>query len=149
MQLPTLLSLKPFLHASLKSAQVRGLPYYPNLLSLSLHSSGESKVLKNDKVRYNLEDPKGGQKIETMHKLQISGCVLPTSVSGLLSLIRAQQAGSQGLVTATLKTEEKTTGINAAMAAVEESGVKGEGKGLNIGTIGSVAYRGNAIRWRP
>ncbi|KND04002.1 uncharacterized protein SPPG_01450 [Spizellomyces punctatus DAOM BR117] len=125
MQLPTLLCATPFMNASLKTA----------------------KILKNEKVRYNdVEDPVGGKMIETMHKLQISGFILPTSAYDMLTLLRAQQVikdPSGGLLMVTVKTEERTVGLNAGLADKAETG-----KTRQVATVNTIACRGNVLRWK-
>ncbi|TPX67964.1 hypothetical protein SpCBS45565_g03520 [Spizellomyces sp. 'palustris'] len=125
MQLPTLLCAKPFMNASLKTA----------------------KILKNEKVRYNdVEDPVGGKMIETMHKLQIAGFILPTSAYDMLTLLRAQQVikdPSGGLLMVTVKTEERTVGLNAGLAERGETG-----RTRQVATVRTIACRGNVLRWK-
>ncbi|KAJ3157956.1 hypothetical protein HDU89_000335 [Geranomyces variabilis] len=152
-QMPTLLSLGPFLHAQIKSA----------------------KIIKHEKVRYNIqssaigsssqssETPSQSSKVETWHKLVIDGYVLPTALTRLMANFRtavivadlesSQAEGttegggaSGGLLTGTLRSHERTLGLNVAMSNVAEDLQDGSGKA--VATIRSVQMKGRGIKWK-
>ncbi|KAJ3156790.1 hypothetical protein HDU86_003556 [Geranomyces michiganensis] len=149
-QLPILLSLGPFLHSQIKSA----------------------KIIKHEKVRYNIQSSLVGSsqssdtaahqptKVETWHKLVIDGYVLPTALSRLLATLRAtvvvadlesQTEGGDGnptggLMTGTLRSHERTLGLNLAMSDVAEDAPDGSVK--IVATVKSVALKGRAIKWK-
>ncbi|KAJ3175473.1 hypothetical protein HDU87_006136 [Geranomyces variabilis] len=150
-QMPTLLSLGPFLHAQIKSA----------------------KIVKHEKVRYNIqssvigsssqssETPSQSSKVETWHKLVIDGYVLPTAVTRLMATFRtavivgdldsSQAEGGEGgvsggLLTGTLRSHERTLGLNLAISNVAEDIQDGSGKA--VATIRSVQMKGRGMKWK-
>ncbi|KAJ3004255.1 hypothetical protein HKX48_001352 [Thoreauomyces humboldtii] len=155
-RLPTLLALGPFLHAALKTAKM--FRYSNPKIHIPLVASMRLlQIVKNEKVGYNVKDTTGSQVVEPMHKLQVTGHILPGSMAGLLATLRARQVvdewrggnGGQGLLHGTVTTETRTAGVNLAMAAVVAAAVPttavGGRPGLTRGNTG-IAGGGAASR---
>lgn len=94
---------------------------FPKLLSdkVFMNASFQSaKIVKNDKIRYDILDPINRNKIETMHKLKINGTLYPTGMNSLLKHVRLEQSLAHGgpdsdmILTATFTIDEKTIDLN-------------------------------------
>ncbi|TPX43116.1 hypothetical protein SeLEV6574_g05237 [Synchytrium endobioticum] len=123
-QLPILLSLKPFLHATLKTLE----------------------ILKNGKLLNNEVDPMTGlAKIETMYKLELAGYILPRVVSALTSLM-VTNTGSNGFL-ARMSCEEGTLGLNETLATVDESWVSSS-QDHKLPAFASIGFKDGNFAWR-
>ncbi|KAI8815633.1 uncharacterized protein EV422DRAFT_548812 [Fimicolochytrium jonesii] len=149
---PSLLALTPFLHACLKTA----------------------RIVKNDKVGYAVPAPASTgstsnttttrQTVETLHKLELTGHILPTNVKAILELLRNQQARSSdntsgeskpGLLLGQLATVEGTVGVNSGVGwvGVGEVGMeKGErarvARRRKVGTVRTFQFKGEVVKWK-
>lgn len=132
--LPTLLSDNMFLNASFQKA----------------------KIVKNDKIRYDIQDPINSNKLETMHKLQIKGTLLPLCLNSLLKSIRLEQArlfdsDKDMMLTVTFMLDEKTLGLNEgymfAKSLLSEKSLQ-KAPDNSVATLRALLCKKSLVMWK-
>ncbi|KAI8911940.1 hypothetical protein DFJ77DRAFT_468329 [Powellomyces hirtus] len=168
MQLPTLLALRPFLHAQLKSAQIvknervrYNIPSSSSTSSTNVSSQATATGPANT-MTATMATTRTTTRVETMHKLVIDGYILPTALSRLLAVLRRtlviadqfvstqqKQDPGDGLLTGQLKPDETTIGINEAIReqADQPQAAMGNGKS-RIATVKQVLLKGPSVAWK-